>query len=106
MAVSKSYKKVKEKLLADPKFRKEYEALATEPSIHHTTHDTDEAAYLCALGAKKPVLDRSQPRINFIFELTEEQMAAIPHHYDGTGQVGSLAISNARKSLLREIKNG
>lgn len=71
--------------------------------IPYTTDDTDLAAYLCALGAKTPALDRSEPRIAFIFELTEAQMDAVPHHYDGTGNVGSLAISNSRKSLLRMI---
>lgn len=71
--------------------------------IPYTTDDTDIAAYLCALGAKDPILDRTNPRIAFIFELTEAQMDAVPHFKDGTGQVGAQAISNSRKTLLRMI---
>lgn len=74
---------------------------------HFVTDTTDIAAYLIALGAETPTLDRSDPkRINYIFELTDEQYEAVPHFRDGTGMVRALAMSHSKKMLMGLIKRG
>lgn len=78
-----------------------------EDFIPFVTDTTHEAAYLMALGAKTPILDRSNPkRINYIFELTEVQNDAMPHFRDGTGDIKAQAYSQAIKSLMSKIHKG
>ncbi len=78
-----------------------------EDLIHFSTDTTDLAAYLIAIGARAPVLDRNNPRrIYYIFELSEEQNDLIPKFRDGTGMVSALAMSQAKKMLMGMIKQG
>jgi hypothetical protein len=69
----------------------------------YNTSELDLAAYLMALGGSQIGVDKSNRRALFLFELTQEQMDAIPRFYDGTGQVRALPFYNALQKLKREV---
>ncbi len=72
----------------------------------YSTDITDLAAYLIASGATIPELDRqNEKRVVYVFNLSEDHIAAIPHYHDGTGMVSGLAMSGAKKLLMGLIKN-
>jgi len=73
---------------------------------HYPTPNIDLATYLHALGGEVIDIDRSDPKEQvFLFKLTDGQRAAVPHFFDGTGQVSALALSNSRGVLFKMLRN-
>ena len=71
----------------------------------YSTDDIDLASYLHALGAEIFDIDRSDMKEQvFLFKLTDEQHAAIPRFFDGTGLISALAVSNSRGVLFRLLR--
>ena len=106
MATSKPYKEVKDRFLADPKFRKEYDALGPEFRLTpYSTDNTFHACYIRAIGGKHLVLDRTDPtNITFNFLLTPEQVK-IADSYNTGGTVVAIALAESHKAIMRMIKN-
>ena len=71
----------------------------------YPTSNIDLASYLHALGGEVLDIDRDDPRNQvFLFKLTTEQHAAIPHFFDGTGLISAVVISNSRGVLFRLLR--
>ena len=88
------------------KYYRENIEMAKQNHEPYPTDNIDLASYLHALGGEVIDIDKSNPKEQvFLFKLTDDQRTAIPHFFDGSGQVSALVLSNSRGVLFRMLRN-
>ncbi len=72
---------------------------------NYSTPETQLAAFLMSIGGKFLHMVKVKAKYHFYFDLSPEQIAAIPHYYDDSYKISPQNILTNYVYLIQKIKD-